>query len=253
MVTGIDPATLQRIKTFKVEELKACLRQLNLHITGRKADLQTRLTAVIQAGLPQPNYTPDLAQLTRAQHASMWDVRYMTTCTDDRTGQVIADVYNDTSAATGYRCVRDAVPGLSIMCIMLRTRDFRAVENIVPGALAAPSAHPPRVASAGGASRNTRIRCVCGRNYDTPQMIQCGTPGCGLWQHCSCVGLPAGRALPKHYICVACRMARADPFWEPVPDVGFHPVIPGMLGGHYVRLLSKSMAFNIVCTGHAAA
>lgn len=69
-MAGVDPATMQRIKLFRIEELKTCLRQLNLPISGRKADLQGRLTAVVQAGLPQPNYAPDLANRTRAHHAS---------------------------------------------------------------------------------------------------------------------------------------------------------------------------------------
>ena len=35
---------------------------------------------------------------------------------------------------------------------------------------------------------------------------------CGVWQHCSCVGI-TGEA-PEHFYCDLCRAAWADPFWE---------------------------------------
>ena len=38
---------------------------------------------------------------------------------------------------------------------------------------------------------------------------------CGVWQHCDCLGIPAG-ALPEAWLCEQCRLARADPFWRRV-------------------------------------
>lgn len=73
-MASVDARTLHWIQTFKVDDLKSCLRQLNQPISGRKAELQQRLGSIIRAGMPQPNYTPDLASKTRAQHASAWSV-----------------------------------------------------------------------------------------------------------------------------------------------------------------------------------
>ena len=36
---------------------------------------------------------------------------------------------------------------------------------------------------------------------------------CGIWQHCTCVGVDA-LAMPDHYYCQNCRIALADPFWQ---------------------------------------
>lgn len=36
---------------------------------------------------------------------------------------------------------------------------------------------------------------------------------CGIWQHCSCVGIDPN-AMPDHYFCQSCRIALADPFWQ---------------------------------------
>lgn len=119
-----------------------------------------------------------------------------------------------------------------------RVGNFMGVEIIVPGTNTAAARLPSATTAApaptaGTVSRNTHIRCICGRNYDTPQMIQCGAPGCGTWQHCSCVGLLSGRTMPKNYICVTCRMARADPFWEPELGVGFEPTKLNPPSGFY--------------------
>lgn len=128
------------------------------------------------------------------------------------------------------------------------SRGHGLVENITPGV-----GSTSQRAAASTVSHNTRIRCICGHGYSTPQMIQCGTPGCGLWQHCGCVGLQGRRELPKHYICVACRMARADPFWEPVAGVDFAPMhLRSAAGYHqavrypYVRIVCNLVRHHLV-------
>ena len=115
-----------------------------------------------------------------------------------------------------------------------------AAHYLLPPSAAAASAASARAASAGGRApggdggggpppaaprppplpANTRIRCLCGDHTDrrTP-MIQCGVPGCGVWQHGACV-LPAGAPLggqgdPPFFACEACRLVDADPFWAP--------------------------------------
>ena len=40
-------------------------------------------------------------------------------------------------------------------------------------------------------------------------------PECGVWQHCTCAGIPAGTDMPAHFFCELCRLDRADPFWFP--------------------------------------
>lgn len=226
-MANADQVTMRQLMTLKVDELKACLRQLNMPMGGRKAELQSRLESIIKEGQNQPNYQPDLARRTRAQHASMWRGALQWVLQD-------APLMHRPNHSKRVRQTRgEQVCGVVLLRkmqhMLSRPREY-GVETITPGA-GAVSASQYGVSSL---SHNTRIRCICGRHYAMPEMIQCGTPGCGLWQHCSCVGV--GRPLPKHYICVACRMARADPFWEPVADVGFAPT-----------KLSVNAAYNQAC------
>lgn len=37
---------------------------------------------------------------------------------------------------------------------------------------------------------------------------------CGIWQHCSCVGLQPPRPMPEHFFCESCTCERANPFWR---------------------------------------
>lgn len=46
--------------------------------------------------------------------------------------------------------------------------------------------------------------------------------GCGVWQHCACVGVDA-TALPKHFWCETCTVQRADPFWR---AISHHQLMP---------------------------
>jgi hypothetical protein len=43
---------------------------------------------------------------------------------------------------------------------------------------------------------NPAIKCVCGARDDRPRMVQCASPGCGVWQHADCVGYVPGAPLP---------------------------------------------------------
>jgi hypothetical protein len=63
--------------------------------------------------------------------------------------------------------------------------------------------------------------------------------GCGVWQHCDCLGIPAGD-LPEHWLCELCRLARADPFWRRVgaplmPAQKLTPVQPHRAFGDGLR------------------
>lgn len=46
---------------------------------------------------------------------------------------------------------------------------------------------------------------------------------CRVWQHCDCIGADL-MALPQHFLCELCRLARADPFWRRVGQ----PLMPPM-------------------------
>ncbi len=51
-----------------------------------------------------------------------------------------------------------------------------------------------------------------------------------MWQHCDCIGADL-KALPEHFLCELCRLARADPFWcrvgpPPLPPMKLMPVQP---------------------------
>ena len=37
---------------------------------------------------------------------------------------------------------------------------------------------------------------------------------CGIWQHCSCVGLQPPKQTPEHFYCEICTCERANPFWR---------------------------------------
>jgi len=62
-------------------------------------------------------------------------------------------------------------------------------------------------------------RVLCSLGYGGHSILlsscicQLQADACGIWQHCSCVGIDAN-AMPEHYFCQSCRIAMADPFWQ---------------------------------------
>ena len=62
------------------------------------------------------------------------------------------------------------------------------------------------------------ISCICQRGTDARlNMVQCTEPSCGIWQHLDCVSdaVTAAR-VPSTFRCEQCRIALADPYWEPL-------------------------------------
>ena len=45
-------------------------------------------------------------------------------------------------------------------------------------------------------------------------LLLCRGEECGIWQHCSCVGLQPPRPMPEHFFCESCTCERANPFWR---------------------------------------
>lgn len=65
----INPHAETYVLSLKVDELKQCLRHLGKPLTGRKADLQERILALIRAGRAQPNFEPSVSAIFTAQQA----------------------------------------------------------------------------------------------------------------------------------------------------------------------------------------
>ena len=80
----------------------------------------------------------------------------------------------------------------------------------------------------GANTLHARHEAVRGSSPDAAAGAQDDT--CGVWQHCDCLGIPAG-ALPEAWLCEQCRLARADPFWRrlgppPMPAQALAPTHP---------------------------
>uniref|UniRef100_A0A5B6ZMD3 Putative E3 SUMO-protein ligase SIZ1 n=2 Tax=Davidia involucrata TaxID=16924 RepID=A0A5B6ZMD3_DAVIN len=74
---------------------------------------------------------------------------------------------------------------------------------------------------------DTKIRCPCESPLLTESMVQCQDPQCYVLQHTGCVitmeePMDAVPPVSPQYYCEACRIKRADPFWETVA----HPLLP---------------------------
>ncbi|KAF7053322.1 hypothetical protein CFC21_061283 [Triticum aestivum] len=78
------------------------------------------------------------------------------------------------------------------------------------------------------AQLDIKVRCPCGNSMATGSMIQCDHPRCSVWQHIDCVIIPektadtAPQELPSSFYCEMCRVSRADPFWVTIN----HPLLP---------------------------
>ncbi|KAF7048541.1 hypothetical protein CFC21_057292 [Triticum aestivum] len=78
------------------------------------------------------------------------------------------------------------------------------------------------------AQLDIKVRCPCGNSMATGSMIQCDHPRCNVWQHIDCVIIPektadtAPQELPSSFYCEMCRVSRADPFWVTIN----HPLLP---------------------------
>ena len=78
------------------------------------------------------------------------------------------------------------------------------------------------------AQLDIKVRCPCGSSMATGSMIQCDHPRCSVWQHIDCVIIPektadtAPQELPSSFYCEMCRVSRADPFWVTIN----HPLLP---------------------------
>ncbi|XP_048570293.1 E3 SUMO-protein ligase SIZ2-like isoform X1 [Triticum urartu] len=78
------------------------------------------------------------------------------------------------------------------------------------------------------AQLDIKVRCPCGSSMATGSMIQCDHPRCSVWQHIDCVIIPektadtAPQELPSSFYCEMCRVSRADPFWVTIN----HPLFP---------------------------
>lgn len=212
----------QLVKLLKVAELKECLLHFGLARTGRKAELQQRILDYLRtlkgtAGAQQQREGADT--IIRDMYARM---------------RGLPPGHPGSHAHLGHgefvlsRPAVEQIDHASAAQHSSKAQDLQ--RQATPASFSGKAGVPngKHSSSVNGklamspAHRNTQIRCLCDINIDRGNMVQCEGEGCGVWQHCACVGVDA-TALPKHFWCETCTVQRADPFWR---AISHHQLMP---------------------------
>lgn len=204
-------STASLVRTFRVAELQECCMHLGLPKSGRKADLQARILAFMgdeEVTLRGPPARPAREQWRVESARKMIEGVYC------RMKGLPPPSGSDQSAATALQHQHQQQHGAAYH------QPFHAAAAAPRAMLGAAFSAgggllPAAGAGAGGAAgavgrANTRIRCICQVAVERGAMVQCQGVGCGVWQHCECLGLAAP---PTDHACESCRAALADPFW----------------------------------------
>ncbi|DBA91014.1 TPA: hypothetical protein ACH3X2_004216 [Trebouxia sp. C0005] len=209
------------IASFRIKELQLCLEQLGLSKRGRKLELQNRLLTYLgDSQLPQGSPRPSDVWKTNAAErviTHVWKQMHGVPEDTNANSQVLSSpvdpikerIESGAEASSSKSAAAAAAAplwGSAAVNITIQPQAFSIFEKPL-------------------GRNNTQISCICANNTDRGTMVQCEADACGIWQHCSCVGIDAN-AMPEHYFCQSCRIAMADPFWQ-AESIQLIP--PGML------------------------
>lgn len=193
------------IASFRIKELQLCLEQLGLSKRGRKLELQNRLLTYLgdsqpPQGSPRPSdvWKTDAAervitQIWRQMHGVPDDTKANSQALNGPVDPIKERIESGAEASSS-KAAAAPLWGSTAVNVSIQPQASAIFEKPL-------------------GRNNTQISCICANNTDRGTMVQCEADACGIWQHCSCVGIDAN-AMPEHYFCQNCRIAMADPFWQ---------------------------------------
>lgn len=194
------------IASFRIKELQLCLEQLGLSKRGRKLELQNRLLTYLgDSQLPQGSPRPSdvwktnaaervITHIWKQMHGVPEDTNANSQALSGPVDPIKERIESGAEASSSKAAAAPPLWGSAAVNVTIQPQAFSIFEK-------------PR------GRNNTQISCICANNTDRGTMVQCEADACGIWQHCSCVGIEAN-AMPEHYFCQSCRIAMADPFWQ---------------------------------------
>ncbi|XP_024310394.1 E3 SUMO-protein ligase SIZ2 [Brachypodium distachyon] len=184
-------ACKEKLKQFRLNELKDVLFELGLPKQGKKQELVEKITALLYDQHDQVSQSYGLGKKPVAENE-------------------VLKIVEET-----FRKMHDPVNALSV-----------SGSQIEPGHGVKPKKKPDD-----STQLAVMVRCPCRNSMATGSMIKCDNPQCNVWQHVDCVIIPKEPGdsvppeLPSSFYCDMCRISRADPFWVTIN----HPLLPAAI------------------------
>ncbi|VAI16265.1 unnamed protein product [Triticum turgidum subsp. durum] len=204
-----------KLKHFRIKELKDVLHLLGLSKQGKKQELVDKILAILSDQQDQVSQLNGLTKKPAVEKETVLKI----------VDETFRKLHSPANSAAGSLNQIDS--GQSVK---------------------------PKKKLNGSAQKDVKVRCPCGNSMANGSMIKCDNPQCNVWQHVGCVIISEKSAesvpqeLPSSFYCDVCRINKADPFWVTIN----HPLLPTSIapskiatdGSYTIQYLEKTFPLS---------